>query len=31
MPLVATLISHPAMRSVSQPLARLASQTVAGA
>jgi phosphoserine phosphatase len=29
MPLVATLISHPAMRSVSQPLARLASQTVA--
>jgi phosphoserine phosphatase len=29
MSLVATLISHPAMRSVSQPLARLASQTVA--
>jgi phosphoserine phosphatase len=29
MPLVATLISHPAMRSISQPLATLASQAVA--
>jgi phosphoserine phosphatase len=31
MPLVATLISHPARRSVSQQLAKLASQTVAAA
>ncbi|WP_353645502.1 phosphoserine phosphatase SerB [Mesorhizobium sp. WSM2239] len=29
MPLVATLISHPARRSISQPLAKLASQAVA--
>ena len=31
MSLVATLISHPARRSISQPLAKLASQKVAAA